>query len=306
MSSLDGVWAVVVNWNGGELNLACLASLASEGLPPERIVFVDNASADGSLEAVRQAFAGLVVLENDANLGFGEAANQGASEALARGARCVLYVNNDLTFCTGCIASLASYLEAHPAVAAVGPRVLSAEDSTRIWCAGGRLDYRENLSTLIGFGALDGPEYQRDEPVDYVPGCALLIRREVLEELGGFDASYFAYMEDVEWCLRIRQAGHEVHLVGSVAALHKSSSSTGGGYNPRRKYMMGVNSVHFLRQHGDLRAWVRFAFFDVASLPVLWSLGLCNGRAAAVQAKARGILDGLRGKRVGAADARGS
>lgn len=305
MSALDELWAVVVNWNGGELNLACLASLVNEGLSAEHIVFVDNASSDGSLELVERAHPGLVILRNDANLGFGEAANQGARRGLEGGAQSVLYVNNDLTFEPGCIATLAEELAARPGIGVLGPRVLHAEDPTRVWCAGGRLDYRQNLSTLVGFGERDGPEHQRDVPVDYIPGCSLLIRREVLEEVGGYDASYFAYMEDVELCLRVREAGHEVRLIGAVAALHRSSSSTGGGYNPRRKYMMGVNSVRFLRQHGDAVSWARFALFDVCTLPPLLVAGAFNGRAAAVFAKGRGILDGLRGKRVRAEDAAG-
>ncbi len=206
MSACPGLWAVVINWNGGSLNLDCLASLVSCGLPPERIVFVDNASDDGSLEGVRAAHGGLVILENESNLGFGAAANQGAAAALEAGAELVVYVNNDLTFEEGCLAALMEYLAERPAVGVVGPRILSAIEPERVWCAGGRLDYRQNLSTLQGFGELDGPAYRGSGPVDYVPGCALMIRREALQTLGGFDAGYFAYMEDVDLCVCARAA----------------------------------------------------------------------------------------------------
>ena len=303
MSALAGLWAVVVNWNGGALNLACLASLGREGLDASRVVFVDNASSDGSLEEVRAAHPTVHVIENATNLGFGEAANQGADLALERGARAVVYVNNDLVFEEGALARLVDYLEAHPAVAIVGPRVLDGVDSSRVWCAGGRLDHRQNLSTLVGFGKPDGPEYRRSGPVDYIPGCALVIRREALERLEGYDASFFAYMEDVDLCLRATRAGLGVHLVGDVAALHRSSSSTGGGYNPRRKYMMGVNTVRFLRKHPSARGWFGFWLYDLTPIPLLWLLGLFNGRSAAVAAKGRGLLDGLRGHQVTAGDA---
>lgn len=305
MSGLAGLWAVVVNWNGGALNLDCLESLRREGLDESRVVFVDNGSSDGSLEAVRAAYAGLRVMANAANLGFGEAANQGAELALAEGAQAVVYVNNDLVFEPGCLARLVSYLGEHPEVGIAGPRVLDGLDPRRVWCAGGRLDHRQNLSTLVGLGALDGPRFQRVGPVDYIPGCALVIRRAALLELGGYDAGFFAYMEDVDLCLRATRAGHGVHLVGDAAALHKSSSSTGGGYNPRRKYMMGVNTVRFLRKHGGWRGWLGFWVFDVLPLPALWLAGLFNGRAPAVRAKARGLWDGLRGREVAASDARG-
>ena len=122
-----------------------------------------------------------------------------------------------------------------------------------------------------------------------------------MKRLKGFDPAYFAYMEDVDLCLRAKDAGWAVALVGEASALHRSSSSTGGGYNPRRKYMMGVNSIWFLRQHGGWAAWLRGVLFDVLTLPLLFLVGIFNGRALAVLAKARGIVDGLRGKRVTAA-----
>ena len=92
----DGLHAVVVNWNGGvEDNRRCLASLEAQGLRRSRIVLVDNASEDGSREAIDAEFPGLVRIDNDANLGFGEAANQGARRALDEGAEAVVFVNND-------------------------------------------------------------------------------------------------------------------------------------------------------------------------------------------------------------------
>ncbi len=120
------------------------------------------------------------------------------------------------------------------------------------------LTWRENLSTLRGHLEPDGPKWRETRAVDYVPGCALLARREVLEQVGMFDAEFFAYMEDVDLCLRARRAGFEVWLAGDAAVLHASSSATGGGYNPRRKYMMGVNSIWFLRRHARAGEWLRF------------------------------------------------
>ena len=301
MSTPTRIYCVVVNWNGGEQNLDCLTSLVSEGVAPARIVFVDNASIDGSLEAVRARFPGLIVIENESNLGFGEGANRGAKRALEEGADAVFFVNNDLELEAGCLALLVSFLGANPKVGICGPRVLQKQAPDRIWCAGGLLTWRQNLSTLRGHKRADGPRYRREMLVDYVPGCALLARADVLYQIGGFDAAYFAYMEDVDLCLRAKEAGWAVALVGEGSCLHASSSATGGGYNPRRKYMMGVNSIWFLRQHGGPWAWSRFLVFDVLSLPLLLIWETTRGNAPAVFAKAKGIFDGLRGKRVTAA-----
>lgn len=301
-ADLSGLWAVVVNWNGeADMNERCVRSIVESGVAEERIVFVDNASSNGSREAIERAFGGLVFIDNDSNLGFGEAANQGARLALERGAASVVFVNNDLVFDASggsVLAALDEQLRADPRIGLIGPRVLYDDGTNRVWCAGGRLDYRQNLSTLLGHGSPDGPRWQTRAEVDYVPGCALVARRECVEEIGLFDASYFAYMEDVELGLRARNAGWKVVVDGTQRADHAPSTSTGGGYGARRKWMQALNSVRFLRQYGSASHWLRFAIFDVATLPVIAFTRGVRGDGAAALAKAKGIWDGLRGRRV--------
>lgn len=298
---LSGLYVVIVNWNGGASdNLRCLASVLDQGLPEEQLVFVDNGSIDGSLGAVIERFGRIRLIENGVNLGFGEAANQGAELALEAGASAVAFVNNDLRFDpeAGCLAAMMDALDGDPRLGMVGPRVLFDDGTDRIWCAGGRLDFRQNLSTLLGNGAPDGPEWRKAREVDYVAGCAAVSRAEALRKVGLFDASYFAYMEDVELGQRMRQAGWAVRILGEHAAYHAPSSATGGGYGARRKWMQALNSVRFLKQHGSPLHWARFALFDVATLPLLWLLRAPRGDSSAVLAKAKGLWDGFRGRRV--------
>jgi len=293
-------WAVVVNWNGGRQNLACLRSLLAGGFERERIVFVDNGSVDGSRAEVEAEFPGLLFLDNGANLGFGEGANRGARRAIELGARAVFFANNDITLPAETLAALLEELNASPAVGIVGPRVLWGDGSERVWCAGGMMTWRQNLSTLLGHGRPDAERWRVTRDVDYVAGCALLVRTEALVAGSFFEADYFAYMEDVELCLQVREAGWGVRTVGAVSVYHAPSSATGGGYNPRRKWMQGVNSVHFLRRRGNALRWVRFFVFDVLSLAPLYLIELVRGRSRGVLAKGLGILDGLRGRRVSA------
>ncbi len=295
------VHAVVVNWNGGEANLACLTSIEAQGLASERVVFVDNGSSYGSLERVRVSHPAVNLIENGENLGFGAAANLGARAALERGARAVFFVNNDVVLPEGVLPRLEEALAERPRRAVVGPLILLGDRPELVWSAGGTLTWRQNLSTLRGFEHHDGPRWRESMDVDYIVGCAMLVRGEALEELGFFAVEYFAYMEDVDLCLRARRAGWEVHHVGDVSALHTPSSATGGGYSPRRKYMNAVNSVAFLRRHGRAVHWLRFWFFDVASLPLVWAVAVFRGRGKAVLAKGWGLIDGLRGRAVTAA-----
>jgi GT2 family glycosyltransferase len=292
------VAAVITNWNGGEENLACIDSILAQGIEPNDIVFVDNASVDGSPDQVEQRYPGLVVLRMTENTGYAEASNCGARHALAAGADAILLVNNDAALTAGMLALLLEAFEEHPEVGIVGPRVLYKDRVDLLWSAGGALTWRQNLSTLLGHDRLDAERWRIDRDVDYIPGCVMLIRQAVLDEVGLLDPKFFAYMEDIDYCLRARDAGFRVRMIGRAAALHRVSHTTGGGYNPRRKYMMGVNSIWFLRRHARPHQWLRFFVFDVASLPFLWIGSLYVGRSRAVLGKALGIWDGLRGKRV--------
>jgi GT2 family glycosyltransferase len=295
------VVAVVLNWNGGELNLDCVQSILDQGMAPADVIFVDNASSDGSYELVASHFDGLTLLRNKVNLGFGDGVNVGISHALANTqppVDAVLLVNNDVVLPKGTLEHLKEVMSADAKVGITGPRVLYRDDPGTVWCAGGKLTNRQNLSELLGHGQADGPRWKGLQKVDYVAGCAMLIRREVFDVVGLFDGAYFAYHEDVDFCLSAHKAGFGVVLAGDASALHAPHHSTGGAYGPGRKYMMGVNTVWFLRRHGSVRGWAGFLIFDVATLLPLLVLGIFDGRLPGVVAKGRGTWDGLLGRRV--------
>ncbi|MEW6071758.1 MAG: glycosyltransferase family 2 protein [Planctomycetota bacterium] len=295
---IAGVWAVIVNWNGGSQNLDCLRSLVGQGIDPARIVLIDNASTDGSPAAVAAEFPAVTLLRNAENQGYGHGTNRGIRHALAAGAETVFLVNNDLTLASGALAALFAALAAAPGAGIVGPRIVLRRDPGTIWCAGGLVTWRQNLSTMIGHGRSDGPVYRATREVDYVPGCAMLVRRAVFERVGLLDGDYFAYHEDVELCVKAKEAGFAVLVAGAALAHHDAHHSTGGGYNPRRKYMMGANTVWFLKKHGTPLRWLSFLLFDVFSLPFVLLRRAPRGEGAAVLAKARGMLDAARGRRV--------
>ena len=291
-------YAVIVNWNGGEQNLDCIRSLLAQGLDQPEIMFVDNGSSDDSVARVAAEYPAVRVVRNDRNTGYGHGTNQGIELAMAAGAGYVFLVNNDLTMPAGALDALRCVLDENPDVGIVGPRIVYAREPGMIWCAGGMMTWRQNLSTMVGHRRPDGPQFQKTREVDFVAGCAMLVRRVVFARVGLLEADYFAYHEDVEFCIKAAAAGFRTLMVGEVLAHHDAHSSTGGGYNPRRKYMMGVNTVWFLRRHGTPRRWLGFFVFDVLSLPFVWLLRAPRGEGAGVRAKARGMFDAARGKRV--------
>ena len=297
--------AVVLNWNGGDETLACLASLRqTTGVVPQSLL-ADNGSADGSIERALAEDPGLIVLRYGSNLGYAAGNNRAIRHALdVLGADWVCLLNSDVLVAPDTFAVLLQGAEAANGgaggapVGAVGPCLLYRDRPAVVWACGGRIGPQLNVTQLLGHG---GP--RRSGPpvdVDYLPGACLLVSRQACEKTGLLDESFFCYLEDADWGVRLRQAGLRLLAVPQATAWHGLSSSTGGGYTAGRKYMTGVNSVHFLRKHGTPAGWIALIVFDLLLWPLALLRGLFTGGAAGAVAKLRGVIDGLRGARVDA------
>jgi len=296
------VAAVVLNWNGGEGTIRCLRALAASGARGLSTIVVDNGSTDGSPDAVAREFPSARLIRLPENRGYCGGNDAGIRDALASGAAFVLLLNDDVFVEEGFLAPLLEAAAADPRAGALGPKVLREDAPETIWAVGGSFAFGPNTTRLRGFGRHDDGSLDRGREVDYVPGCALLLRAEALRQVGGLDAEYFAYMEDVDLGVRLRRAGWRSIVVPASRVRHAPSSSSGGGYAPARKYANALNQVLFLRRHGTPRQWLAFAVFDVLGIPVAFAReALRRGNPSAVLAKARGLLDGARGRRVTAA-----
>jgi N-acetylglucosaminyl-diphospho-decaprenol L-rhamnosyltransferase len=208
----------IVNTNSRELLLACLDTL--RGTDAE-IVVLDNASEDGSADAVRERFPDVRVLAQAFRAGFGANHN---TVIRSTGGRYVYVLNEDTTAGDWAFDRIVEYLDAHPHVAALGPRLVYPD---------GRLQdsawrFPTPLVSTIGLltvGKLGVTQSHGDtaRTVDWVMGAALVLRREALEEVGLFDEEFFLYSEEVDLQVRLRQAGWEVHYFPEVTVVHHES-----------------------------------------------------------------------------------
>jgi N-acetylglucosaminyl-diphospho-decaprenol L-rhamnosyltransferase len=208
----------IVNTNSRELLLACLETL--RGTDAE-IVVLDNASEDGSADAVRERFPGVRVLAQDFRAGFG--ANHNTVIRATEG-RYVYVLNEDTTADDWGFDRIVAYLDANPRVAALGPRLTYPD---------GRLQdsawrFPTPLVSTLGLltvGKLGVKQSSGDAPhaVDWVMGAALVLRREALDEVGLFDEEFFLYSEEVDLQFRLRQAGWDVHYFPSATVVHHES-----------------------------------------------------------------------------------
>ncbi len=214
--------AVIPNWNGAGRLERCLASLqAQRGVAAEWVV-VDNASADGSAEAAERA--GARVLRFAENRGFASAVNRGVAESESE---LVAVINNDVELDAEWLARLEAALDRHPECGMVTGRTLLRARPDTLDGAGDALALGLAAARL-GYGQPDGPAWRQARPVLAVSGAASLFRREVFRRVGGFEEAFFAYLEDIEFCLRAQLAGFQARYVPEAVAWHEVGASLGG------------------------------------------------------------------------------
>jgi GT2 family glycosyltransferase len=243
--SLD-LSVIVVNWNTRELLRECLAAVVAQTSSSFEVFVVDNGSADGSAEMVRECFPAIKLVAWETNRGFAVASNHAA--ALAAG-RYLLLLNSDTETRPGAFARGVEFLDANPHFAAAGLGLVNADGTVQNSCAafptvGKELFFALGLHRVLPkrIGArfrleLDAPTEPR--AVDWSTGAALLIRRTAWESVGPLDANLFMYAEDLDWCYRATRAGHAIgYLPGSWVLHHGDASS-------RRRWGAGVNAVVF-------------------------------------------------------------
>lgn len=247
------VVSVVLNWNGRDDTLRCLESLAATTWPAHTILLVDNASADGTCEAVRDRFPEVRVVRNAENLGFAGGNNVGLREALALEANFAFVVNNDTVVEPACIELLVEEAQRLEPVGAVCPLIVFEEPRDTIWFAGATFDPRRGRSgRMLGYGARDRGQYQRTCETERATGAAMLIPAPALQEVGLFDEELFLQYEDVDLSLRLRRAGRGIFMAPRARVIHRVSRSSGGEYSPLVAYFVIRNHLTVCERYAPL------------------------------------------------------
>jgi GT2 family glycosyltransferase len=242
--------AVVLNWNGGEDTLRALASL--EGV---ETICVDNGSTDGSADEVGERFPDVELIRAGANLGFAGGNNVGILRALERGADWVLLVNNDAVAEPGLSEALARAAVARPDAGILACKILF-EDGETVMYAGASFNALLGYSgRRVGWGERDRWVEPRD--VERADGAAMAVSRTATERTGLLDEELFAYVEDVDWSLRVRAAGLAVVFVPDARVRHKGSASTGGTASTANLYYDTRNTIVVAERHRPLPPGLR-------------------------------------------------
>lgn len=239
------VYVIVLNYNGFEDTRECLRSLEKLSYTDLETAVVENGSSDGSAEKLEK-IRNIRLLKSSANLGFAGGCNLGIEYALERGADFVLLLNNDTVVEPGFLDVLLRCFAKDETVGIAGSKILYDGKDKIIWSAGGGVSRYLKRTFQYGENRLDDGKFDRARDVDFVSGCCMLIRRDVLEKAGLLDPVYFMYYEDVDICLRAQQQGFRVRYCPEAVIHHRVSASTNRSF---RDYYRMRNYLILLKKH---------------------------------------------------------
>ena len=227
---------ILVNWNTKEITRDALASIYREtdGFPFEVIV-VDNNSQDSSVEMIKKEFPLVRLIENDDNKGFGKANNQGLKIATGE---YLMFLNTDVIVLDKAINKLVDYLDQHPDVMMGGPRLLNKDLTFQHACRRMLPNPTNSFFHLFGFAKIfkknkfinDYKQYNSNPDItgqtQALSGAAMLFRRQVYEEIGGFDEVFFMYGEDLDFCKRVLDKGWKTMYISNAKIIHFGGQSS--------------------------------------------------------------------------------
>ncbi len=292
ITTMPKILIVILNYEKPELTIRLLASCFQLDYPDFQILVVDNGSADNSRQRILTAFPSVKIIQNNTNLGFAGGVNVGLRHALAEKADYVLLLNNDTFVAPDMLTHLVLCAEKHQ-VAATAPVIYYESTPNRIWSAGA---FRQALTGDIR-GNRNGQVYEDGDPyvVDYAIACGILIRGQILQEVGLFDEQFFMYYEDLDWCWRLKILNHKIMVVPKARMWHLVSATIGGNDSVAERYYMALSSVLFFRKHTNGWRWMVVLPFRFISA-VKTSLRLLRKRqgGAVLRTYWRGLWHGIR------------
>jgi GT2 family glycosyltransferase len=269
MAKRPAVTVIIVGFRSRRYLDRCLPSVLQQAFPGEvEVLFVDNASRDGSAEYVRQTFPSVTVVESGVNLGYGGGNNLGAERA--RG-EILVFLNPDTEAADGWLMPLVQPLLGDADVGLTTSKILLMDERETINACGNDISL-SGITWCRGFGR-PANEFTVDADVSAVSGCSFAIRANLFQQLGGFDPSFFTYLEDTELSWRARAEGYRCQFVAASVVYHDFRLS----FSPAKIRWIERNRYRMLARHLSLRALLALAPTLALAEVLTWGYAAARG-----------------------------
>ena len=246
------VTIIILNWNKAEDTIECLNSLHELSYNNSSIIVIDNASTDNSVQKIKQKFPDIMLISNKSNLGFCEGNNIGMRYAFQSGAEYIFLLNNDAVIEKSALSYLVKGVEDNPSIGIMGATIMSYREPEKVHVLGGELDFKTGKTFPFP------PTMQKSSggimEVDWVSGCAFFIKRDVIKKIGYFDPKYFAYKEEVDYCVRAKNNEYKISFCENAKVYHKKDDYV----SLIELYFMTRNLPYFILKHAHKKNLLSF------------------------------------------------
>jgi GT2 family glycosyltransferase len=253
---------ILLNWNSYEHTANCIESLSAVRPANFDILVVDNGSTDGSGTALQNKFNHIIYLPNATNEGFAGGNNRGFAYAIEHDYAYSLMLNNDVFVEPNFLDLLVNYLEANPAVGAIQPKIFFNSNRQKVWNGGSYFLSWLGWTYSKNYMRAAGPTQSKFAQVDWITGCALLVRTSIVKQIGALNDHFFIYYEDVDFSFRIRAAGYKLmfhpdSVIYHIAGMANKAKVKGkeGYANPYVHYLNFRNHIWVLRAYTKWYQW---------------------------------------------------
>jgi len=281
---------ITVNYRNPKITVALLRSLHKCELKDTEVIVVENAPLRDSRDQYQQAYPGVVTIVSQLNVGFAGGNNLGIKAA--RG-RYLFFLNNDTELLSDAINPLIDVFEREPLVGAVCPKIRYFHEPGRIQFAGFTKVGIFGRNRMIGKNEVDTGQHNRSRYIPYGHGAALMVRREVIEQVGMMPETYFLYYEELDWSAQIVRAGYQIKYEPQAIVYHKESMTV-GRLNALKTFYLTRNRIVFMRR--NMPWWHRsifYLYFIIMAFPKNLIGHLLKREWKHIYALCKGTIQGL-------------
>ncbi|WP_297423406.1 glycosyltransferase family 2 protein [Clostridium sp.] len=222
------VFIILVNYNAYKDTIECVESLRKIDYLNYKIIIVDNASTNDSFEILTRSLKDCIIIKSKKNLGFAGGNNLGLRYALDEGADYIMLLNNDTLVEPNFLSNMLNSFHQDNKIGIVGCKIMYHPQKDIIWYGGGNINWFKFIGEHHGIKELDRGQCDEEKEVDFITGCCLLIKSSVIRRIGFLSEEYFMYFEDVDFCVKVKEAGYKVWYNSKSVIYHKVGLSGGG------------------------------------------------------------------------------